>query len=311
MLAIGQLSYRYAGAASRALSEVSLQVGRGEVFGLLGPNGAGKTTLLAHLAGLATIQQGSITLDGESLTELRRREPTRTTLAPQEYAFYPMLSVRENLDCFAGACRLSAAAARVAIERALAVAQLDAFLDVRAEHLSGGLRRRLNLAIALLPSPALLLLDEPTVGVDPQSRAFLLQIVRQLASDGMTVIYTSHYMEEIESIADRVAILDHGQVLCAGTLGELLGETAGGSAARRLELRVAPEFRDAVARRLAVFGPVDQPADRLVVELPADRLPYAALLELEQAGLPVEQMSFGRRTLEDLFMQLTQRSLRD
>ena len=156
MLAISGLSYAYPGAPQAALTEVSLEFMRGEVFGLLGPNGAGKTTLISHLAGLARIQQGSIELDGESLAALRRRDPTRIAIAPQEYAFYPMLSVLENLRCFAGACSAGNPSGRPtgipsghkkneatplsAIERCLNFAQLDAYRNVRAERLSGDRR---------------------------------------------------------------------------------------------------------------------------------------------------------------------------
>jgi ABC-2 type transport system ATP-binding protein len=327
MLAIEQLSFRYREAEQAALCEVSLQVNRGEVFGLLGPNGAGKTTLISHLAGLARIQQGSITVDGETLAAVRRRDPTRIAIAPQEYAFYPMLTVLENLRCFAGACSagISAAGAAAgdsackktgptplagpsaAIERCLAFAQLDAWRNVRAERLSGGLKRRLNLAIALLPAPELVLLDEPTVGVDPQSRAFLLDVVKQLARDGAAVIYTSHYMEEIEAIADRVAILDHGRVLRCGTLDELLNEGGG----QRLELTVDGGATAELTERLAPFGTVEWHGARACLDLAAGQTPLAILNTLAAAGLPVEHVSFGRNTLEHLFMRLTHRSLRD
>ena len=306
MLAIDRLSFRYAGAERPALSEVSLQVARGEVFGLLGPNGAGKTTLISHLAGLARLQQGAITVDGADLATVRRRDPTRIAIAPQEYAFYPMLTVLENLRCFAGAARLSGAEAAAAIERCLAFAQLDAYRKVRAERLSGGLKRRLNLAIALLPAPDLVLLDEPTVGVDPQSRAFLLDVVKQLARAGAAVIYTSHYMEEIEAIADRVAILDHGKVLRCGTLDALLHE--GG---QRLEFAVAEPHRAALIERLQAFGAVEWQGARACLDLVANQTPLAVLSALEAAGLPLDHVSFGRTTLEHLFMRLTKRSLRD
>ena len=323
MLVIDGLSFRYAEADQSALAEVSLTVERGQVFGLLGPNGAGKTTLISHLAGLAAIQQGHITVDGEPLATMRRRDPTRIAIAPQEYAFYPMLTVVENLRCFAGACRVGdtrSAAADIpslckknattplsAIERCLAFAQLDAWRNVRAERLSGGLKRRLNLAIALLPSPDLVLLDEPTVGVDPQSRAFLLDVVKQLANDGAAVIYTSHYMEEIEAIADRVAILDHGRVLRCGSLDALLHEGGG----QRLDLLVAPDRQAALREQLEAYGGVSWHGARASLSLAADQSPLAILNALDAAGLSVEQVSFGRSTLEHLFMQLTHRSLRD
>lgn len=307
MLTIEDLGYHYPGAAQPALSGVSLQVRRGEVFGLLGPNGAGKTTLLSHLAGTTRPQQGRILFDGEVLAGVRRHGPTRIALAPQEFAFYPMLSVGENLHCFAGACGLAGKPARQAIDRCLAFVQLEACRHTRADCLSGGMKRRLNLAVALLASPEMILLDEPTAGVDPQSRAFLLDSVKALAAEGVAVIYTSHYMEEIEAIADRLAILDHGRVLCCGTLDELLHQED----CHRLDLVVAPAHVPAVAACLAGFGTVAWHGTHASLELPAGRSPLAVLGALEAACLPVEHVTYGRSTLEHLFMQLTHRSLRD
>jgi ABC-2 type transport system ATP-binding protein len=222
MLAIKDLHYRYAGADAAALQQVSLTAQRGEVLGLLGPNGAGKTTLIAQLAGMLDVQQGQIEIDGQPLTQVRRANPSRIAIAPQEYAFYPSLSVAENLDCFAGVGGLRGAEKAQRLKACVALAQLQNYRKVQAQRLSGGLKRRLNLAIAMLHRPELILLDEPTVGVDPQSRAFLLDAVKQLARDGSAVIYTSHYMEEVQAIADRIAILDEGKVLCQGTLADLL-----------------------------------------------------------------------------------------
>ncbi|HTY03131.1 MAG TPA: ABC transporter ATP-binding protein [Rhodocyclaceae bacterium] len=222
MLAIRQLSYRYAGSESTALIDVSFDAARGQVLGLVGPNGAGKTTVIAHLAGLLPIQQGRIEIDGRPLADVRSATPTRIAIAPQEYAFYPTLTVTENLSCFAGVGGLAGRERQERIAECLAFAQLEHHAGTRADRLSGGLKRRLNLAIALLHHPELLLFDEPTVGVDPQSRAFILDAVKQLAVNGCAVIYTSHYMEEVEMIADRLVFLDQGRVIRQGALDELL-----------------------------------------------------------------------------------------
>lgn len=234
MLTIRQLAFRYPGAATAALTDVSLAVARGEVLGLLGPNGAGKTTVIAHLAGLLPIQRGEITIDGRALAAERARNPTRIAMAPQDYAFYPSLTVTENLECFAGVGGLSGGRMKERIRECLVFAQMEGYAKVRANRLSGGLRRRLNLGIALLHSPELLLLDEPTVGVDPQSRAFILDSVRQLARNGCAVIYSSHYMEEVEAIADQVVFLDQGRVVKEGPLTELLAAAGDTVAPERL-----------------------------------------------------------------------------
>jgi len=306
MLAIRELGFRYPAASVAALDNVSFNAVRGEVLGLLGPNGAGKTTLIAHLAGLLTIQQGEITLDAQPLAVTRAAKPTRIAVAPQEYAFYPTLTVNENLACFAGVGGLSGAVSKARIAECLAFSQLERHAGVRADYLSGGLKRRLNLAIALLHRPELLLFDEPTVGVDPQSRAFLLEAVKKLAQEGCAVIYTSHYMEEVEAIADCVVILDQGRVLKQGALNELLG--ADGT---QLQLAVAGGEVERLLALLAPFGSVVRQG--LGVQLTLDaRNSYATVIAaVDAAGLVVSHARFGHTDLEQLFMSLTRRSLRD
>ncbi len=304
MLAIEHLSHRYPHAAAPALVDVSLSAQRGRVLGLLGPNGAGKTTLIAHVAGLLALQQGQILIDGVALSQTRAAAPTRIAVAPQEYAFYPMLSVRENLACFAGAAGVPRHRRDERIAACLAFAQLERHADARAERLSGGLKRRLNMAIALLPQPELVLFDEPTVGVDPQSRAFVLDAVKNLAREGAAVIYTSHYMDEIETIADEVVIIDHGRVLRAGPLDALLEQDA-----TTLTLTAEGVEPAALSALLAPFGTphVNGAQVRLRLSAPA----ASALAALDAAGVRVRHAEFGRDNLEQLFMALTDRSLRD
>ena len=226
MLKVERLSFRYPGADETVLRELSLEVPSGGIFGLLGPNGAGKTTLISILAGQLRAPAGSVTLDGAPLDEVRRREPSSLGLVPQEFAFYPMLTCAENLRFFGAVQGLGGARLRERVAAVAAFARIENVLARRAGELSGGLRRRLNLAIGLLTEPRILLLDEPTVGVDPQSRSFLLDSIRGLAGAGRTVLYTSHYMEEVEAICDHVAIIDAGQVLREGALTDLLRDDA-------------------------------------------------------------------------------------
>jgi ABC-2 type transport system ATP-binding protein len=200
-LEIQGVSFRYPGAAEPVLRDVTLDIPAGGVFGLLGPNGAGKTTLLSLIAGQRRGATGRLLVDGS------------LGLVPQECAFYPMLSCRENLRFFGAVQGIRRLDQRIAAVADLA--RIEGVLGRQAGELSGGLKRRLNLAIGLLTEPSILLLDEPTVGVDPQSRAFLLDTVRSLASRERIVIYTSHYMEEVQAVCDRVAIMDHGRVLLA------------------------------------------------------------------------------------------------
>ncbi|MDP9992939.1 ABC-2 type transport system ATP-binding protein [Variovorax boronicumulans] len=302
MLELKHLGHRYPHATAPALADVSLAVPRGCVLGLLGPNGAGKTTLISHLSGALAVQSGEILIDGQTLQQVRAKTPTRIAVAPQDQAFYSMLTVAENLACFAAASRLSGARKRERIDACMRFSQLESFAGVRADRLSGGLKRRLNLAIALLPEPELMLFDEPTVGVDPQSRAFILDAIKSLAQTGAAVIYASHYMEEIEAIADRVAILDHGRVLREGSLDDLLSRSA-------MLLTLAADGLD--VEMLSRFGTVEQGAAQWRIHLNPGSGPGPVLAALEASGIAVRHAEFGRHDLEQLFMALTHRSLRD
>lgn len=302
MLELKSLSYRYPHADAAALADVSLAVPRACVLGLLGPNGAGKTTLISHLSGALAVQSGEIRIDGQPLQQVRAKTPTRIAVAPQEHAFYPMLTVAENLACFASAGGLSGAKKNERIATCTEFAQLEQFSGVRAERLSGGLKRRLNLAIALLPEPELMLFDEPTVGVDPQSRAFILDAIKSLAQQGAAVIYASHYMEEIEAIADRVVILDRGHVLREGALDDLLSKSA-------MLLTLAADGLD--AGMLSRFGTVEEGGVHWRIHLDRGIGPGPVLAALEAQGIEVRHAEFGRHDLEQLFMALTHRSLRD
>ena len=223
LIEISGVSKRYPGSEAPALDGVNLNIQQGSIFGLLGPNGAGKTTLLSILLGLTRKNSGQVHLAG---LDLERELPAIrrfSGLAPQELGFYPMLTAKENLRFYGAAGGLSGSKLMERVNFAADTAQLREHMSKRADQLSGGLKRRLNLAISLLHSPRVLFLDEPTVGVDPQSRAFILDVIRQQRDQhGLTVIYTSHYMDEVQQICDRAAILDQGHVLVEGTLSGLL-----------------------------------------------------------------------------------------
>ena len=303
MLHIEGISYRYRDATSPALDEVTLNIPAGGVYGLLGPNGAGKTTLISLVAGLLTAAHGQISLNGQPLAAARAANPRSIALVPQDYAFYPMLTVAENLRFFAGVLGLNSHEIKRQSEAAIAFARLEQVVNKRAEQLSGGLRRRLNLAIGLLGQPQLLLLDEPTVGVDPQSRHFLLDAIAALPASGTTVIYTSHYMEEVEAICQRIAIVDQGRVLAEGSLADILH-----SPEAQLEIEVDRPLPAGIAERYAATALGNfkfRLSFRLTTEVP--RL----LDELAAAGCTVSRLNLGQQNLEQVFMNLTKRSLRD
>jgi ABC-2 type transport system ATP-binding protein len=208
------LVYRYPGQGRNALDGVGLRLVPGRAVGLLGPNGSGKSTLIGLLMGLRQPQGGSV----------RRPDPARTVVAcvPQEYAFYPDLTCLENLRFYAGLLNVDKAEAARRVSSAVDSCMLEAFAHQRARHCSGGMRRRLNLAIALLQKPDVLLLDEPTVGVDPQSRSFLLERIRELVNGGTAVLYATHYMEEVSSACDDILLIDQGRVLASGDIAGLM-----------------------------------------------------------------------------------------
>lgn len=247
VISVRQLAFGYSSSVP-VLRGIDLDVPERSLFGLLGPNGAGKTTFLSILAGLIPCPPDCLFVDGRDWADPANRAAVRLALVPQEYAFYNPLTVRENLTFFAGVQGVQKAETEGRIQAAVAKTGLQERLNSRAGKLSGGLKRRLNLAIGLLNEPRLLLLDEPTVGIDPQSRHFILETIRQLGQDGTTIIYTSHYMEEVEELCDRVAIMDHGRVLRDGSLAELLAEAP--QAPRRRGSSLESLFLDLTTRDL-------------------------------------------------------------
>lgn len=307
MIDIEALSFRYPGGRSEAIRDLSLTIRRGSLFGLLGPNGSGKTTLISLLAGLLPLRQGQIRIDGKSLATQTREIQRASALVPQDYAFYPRLSVLENLRFFARLLALRPPALRERIGDALQAAGLTGFGAARAGHLSGGLKRRLNLAIGLLNRPRLLFLDEPTVGIDPQSRHFILATIKQINVQGTTVIYTSHYMDEVQTLCDEIGVLDNGRLLARGTLAQLLNSEA----ARDLSLTLAasPDM-EARADLLRIPGLEISGCELHVPRCRADCLNRVMAL-LASRNLAVSRMQYGYGNLEDLFLQLTGRQLRD
>ena len=221
LISAEKVVYRYPGQSDAALDGVDLQLLRGHAVGLLGPNGSGKSTLINVLIGLRTPQSGAVVYAAGA-------KPI-VAWVPQDQAFYPELTCQENLSLFAGMLDIPWGEARARVERAAADCMLQEFLGRRAKHCSGGVRRRLNLAIALLQRPDVLLLDEPTAGVDPQSRAFLLDRVREFAGHGTAILYATHYMEEVSAVCSHILLLDHGRVVASGNLASLLlGPSDGG-----------------------------------------------------------------------------------
>ncbi|NVB80404.1 MAG: ABC transporter ATP-binding protein, partial [Kofleriaceae bacterium] len=238
----------------KAVGAIDLDVVRGECLGLLGPNGAGKTTTISMACGVITPSRGTVAIGGTDLKKDPYGAKAKLGLVPQELAIYEELSATQNLRYFGALYGLGGQVLRERIDWALGVVGLRDRAGEQVAKYSGGMKRRLNLAAGLLHKPELLVLDEPTVGVDPQSRNHIFATVKQLREAGMTIIYTSHYMEEVEALCDRVAIIDGGAIVATGTVGELVAQHAGKGI--ELELAGDPAQLDDAADRAAGHGEV-------------------------------------------------------
>lgn len=215
--------------ATAVLSGVDLRVEPGEILGLLGPNGAGKSTLIGIAAGLDTAFSGTVTVNGMDAVKHRAQVADLCGIAPQELGIYPPLTVRQNLDCFAGLAGLRGRSRRARVDEVITLLRLESCADNRGDTLSGGQKRRLHTGMAVLNRPRVLFLDEPTVGADVRSRADILAIVTGLAHNGTAVVYTSHYLDELEQLNANVAILNSGTIAVRGSLTDVIAEWASGS----------------------------------------------------------------------------------
>jgi ABC-2 type transport system ATP-binding protein len=305
MLVIQEVVKRYG--ALTALDGVSLQVKAGEFFGLLGPNGAGKSTLMSLVAGLRGVDVGHITLDGVALTTADPASRMALGLVPQHIALYQELSAEQNLKIFGRLYHLQGAELRQRVDEALTAVQLIDRRKHQVKTFSGGMQRRLNLAAALLHRPKLLLCDEPTVGVDPQSRNAIFDYLEQLNRGGLTIIYSTHYMEEATRLCSRIGIIDQGKILALGTLDELLTRLPFDE-----EIRFAASAATMpLAEQLKAQGDVSE-VDNLYRFRPRPDYPMSTFYKLtESQGLPTRLFTSQRPTLEALFLHLTGRTIRE
>ncbi|MFH0944723.1 MAG: ABC transporter ATP-binding protein [Planctomycetota bacterium] len=220
LLEVERLSYSFNG--QKAVDDISLSIRKGEIFGLLGPNGAGKTTTISCIAGLRQSASGEMRFAGSPFAPASRASHRgRLGVVPQELALYDSLTARENLRFFASVSGLGKQAADLEAQRSLELGGLSDRADDRVSTYSGGMKRRLNLVVGCLNNPDLIILDEPTVGVDPQSRNHIFDALEKLSEDGHTLLYTTHYMEEAERLCSRIAIMDRGRIVAIGSADEL------------------------------------------------------------------------------------------
>ena len=288
-----------------ALDGITLEVHSGECLGLLGPNGAGKSTLIRSIVGRVIPDAGTISVFGAQADSMS----ARTTLGwvPQELALYPRLTCRENLQSFGRYHGLRGVPLDQAVARCLGWATLTDRAGDLVKNFSGGMKRRLNMAAGLIHQPKLALMDEPTVGVDPQSRNHIFEMIETLRGEGMSIIYTTHYMEEAERLCDRIAIVDHGKIIAVGTRADLV-RNAFGSRSQVLARFAGAQDRiaDWVAQR---GGQAVDGSAQFTIEHPTE---IGGLLEAsEKAGFELLDVSLRKPNLESVFLRLTGRELRD
>ncbi len=294
-----------------AVDGVGFTIAEGETYGLLGPNGAGKTTSISMICGLLKRDAGEVFVDGQRLATTSVDAKRAIGYVPQDIAIYPDLTARENLSFFARLYGLPGNEIKARVEEVLEIIGLADRAKEKSDNFSGGMKRRLNIGIGLLHKPHLLVLDEPTVGVDPQSRNAILDSVERLSTQGMGVLYTTHYMEEAERLCDRVGIIDHGKIVAEGTrreLVELVGQHD------RVKLKAGGHLEPAVEAVKGIEGVLEAGAREdgidLIVENAGDAL--TRILEtITGAGVAVSSVDVVEPNLEAVFLHLTGRALRD
>jgi ABC-2 type transport system ATP-binding protein len=291
-----------------ALNGLSLEIKKGTIFGLLGPNGAGKTTLISILNGLTTFNKGSVSVFGLPLQEHIKAIRKRSALIPQTLAFYENLTVIENLNFFGGIQNIPTETLKKNIAYAVETNRLGSMLKQKASTLSGGQKRRLNIAIGLLNDPEILFFDEPTVGIDPESRNEILETIMSFKKENKTVFYTSHYMPEIEKICDEVAIINAGKIVQQGTLESMLNNESADELVIEI-YETALEKLDDLSAKKRQLRVIDE--STLMLQGKDSASVSEALRLLEDMDIRVKNIRYGTTTLESLFINLTSKGRAD
>ncbi|KPV43369.1 ABC transporter ATP-binding protein [Alicyclobacillus ferrooxydans] len=294
-----------------AVDNISFQVKKGDAFGLLGPNGAGKSTTLSMMTGLLIPNSGEVRLDGHRLKDEPKYLKQRMGLVPQSIALYENLTAEENLRFWGQIYGVTGAKLRDNLDWCLQVAGLTEHRKQLAKRFSGGMQRRLNIAVAMIHRPEILIMDEPTVGIDPQSRNHILETVKTLNREGMTVIYTSHYMEEVQYLCQRLAIMDNGELIAYGNL-EDVRQLAG--ARSTITMQLSGEIGD-LTRQLEhdmTFQNVQVEGDTLVFQAQNAAVAVSrAVSIIANQSCELQKIDVAQPNLESAFLHLTGRRLRD
>jgi len=308
MLELKNISKNYG--EIKALKNVTLKIEKGELFGLLGPNGAGKTTLINILDTLLPADEGEVFVGGLSLSEHRHKIKKLIGIVPQEIALYEDLTALENLRFWGEIYGITKSELKKKCDEILKSVGLFERRNDSLRKFSGGMKRRINIAAGLLHNPEIILLDEPTVGVDPQSRNFIFEMIKRLNSAGKTIIYTTHYMEEAEKLCRRIAIIDHGEIIALGTKEELLSHL-------EKEHSVLLKFKNAISDEFAEFLSRNEKIiiiDEFSLQVPtlnfADNLVKISE-NLKNKDNEIIEITTQKPNLETVFLKLTGRELRD
>lgn len=290
---------------------VNFQIQKGEIFSLLGPNGAGKTTCINIMSTLLTPTAGDVTINGHSVRNAPLKAKQQIGVVPQELALYPTLTARQNLEFFGRMYGMGGKSLRQRSDEVLETIGLTDRANDKIETYSGGMKRRVNIGIGLMHRPEMVFLDEPTVAIDPQSRRAILDTVKTLNDQGMTVLYTTHYMEEAEELSDRVGIIDHGKIIALGSIGELVQQVGEKDT---LSFKVGTVSDDVVAAVQTLPGVDAVSVNDGVLEVVAGRgrktLP-SVINVLNEKGVVMNSVEVKEPNLEAVFLHLTGRALRD
>lgn len=294
-----------------ALDHLNLNIQEGEIFGLLGPNGSGKTTAINCMLSLLKYDKGTIQLFGSEMSPDNYAVKKQIGIVLQNVAVFDELTVYENIDYFCGLYIPDKKKRKQLVEEAMEFTGLEDFRKMRPKKLSGGLLRRLNIACGIAHKPRLIIMDEPTVAVDPQSRNKILEGIQKLNQQGSTIIYTSHYMEEIEQICTRIAIMDHGQVIASGTKEDLKKMIKTGETITIEAVLLSPENLEDIRKLPHVFD-LHYEDQLLTVRCTGARHNLIRLLNyLQNQDIPFGQVSSQLPTLNDVFLEITGKQLRD
>jgi len=296
----------------RAVDGISFEVGKGELFGLLGPNGAGKTTTISTLATLLPPDGGMASIGGHDVATNAAMVRRLLGVVPQEIALYTDLNARDNLRFWGELYGLSGKSLDSRVGELLELAALAEHATQKVSTYSGGMKRRLNLVVGLVHSPEVLFLDEPTVGIDAQARTRILEMIRQLSSSGMTVIYTTHYLEEAEQLCDRIGVIDKGCMVALGDKEELIAQVGDNDFVRfQLADEMRPQLKS-VCNGWSGFHSMIEKRGKIEIET-SDGARLLPELQSWLAGhsLPLEQLEIERPNLETLYLNLTGRGLRE